>query len=59
MAGEIALERLQRGGESRIATGEREFSNHFDLAAHLLAEAGPIPSGSAADTALGLSLIHI
>lgn len=35
MAGEIALERLQRAGELR-ASQEREFSNHYDLAAALL-----------------------
>lgn len=36
IAGEIALERLQKSGEARVASGGRVFSNHFDLAAHLL-----------------------
>jgi len=53
MAGEIALERLQKAGEARVAAGGRAFSNHYDLAAHLLSAAGPILKGPAADTALG------
>ncbi len=53
MAGEIALERLQKGGEARIAAGGRAFSNHYDLAAHLLSAAGLILKGAAGDTALG------
>jgi len=35
IAGEIALEQLQRAGESRVATRGRVFANHFDLAAFL------------------------
>jgi ppGpp synthetase/RelA/SpoT-type nucleotidyltranferase len=31
MAGEIALERLQRSGETRVATKGRVFSSHYDL----------------------------
>jgi len=42
MAGEIALERLQRAGEARVAAGGREFANHYDLAAHLLSRTGRI-----------------
>lgn len=53
IAGEIALERLQKAGEARVATGGRTFSNHYDLAAHLLNAAGPILKGPVADTALG------
>lgn len=53
IAGEIALERLQKAGETRVATGGRAFSNHYDLAAHLLNAAGPILKGPVADTALG------
>jgi ppGpp synthetase/RelA/SpoT-type nucleotidyltranferase len=53
MAGEIALERLQRAGEARVAAGGRAFSNHYDLAAHLLTAAGPVLRGPVADTALG------
>lgn len=36
MAGEIALERLQRAGEARVASDERPFGNHYELAAYLL-----------------------
>jgi len=53
IAGEIALERLQKAGEARVATGGRAFSNHYDLAAHLLNAAGPILKGPVTDTALG------
>lgn len=53
MAGEIALERLQKAGEARVAAGGRPFSNHYDLAAHLLSATGPILKGPIGDTALG------
>ena len=53
MAGEIALERLQKAGEARVAAGGRPFSNHYDLAAHLLNATGPILKGPIGDTALG------
>lgn len=36
IAGEIALERLQRAGETRIAAKDRAFANHYDLASHVL-----------------------
>ncbi|MBU9276927.1 GTP pyrophosphokinase [Burkholderia gladioli] len=36
LAGEIALERLQRAGELRASTHGRQFSSHYDLAASLL-----------------------
>ena len=36
-SGEIGLNLLQRAGETRISAGGRHFSNHYDLAAHLLA----------------------
>lgn len=36
MAGEIALERLQRAGSVRVAAKGRPFANHYELAAHLL-----------------------
>jgi ppGpp synthetase/RelA/SpoT-type nucleotidyltranferase len=51
MAGEIALERLQKSGETRVAVAERTFSNHYDLAAHLLDRV--VFKGQAADAALG------
>ena len=53
MAGEVALERLQKAGEARVAAGGRAFSNHYDLAAHLLSATGPLLKGPDADTALG------
>jgi ppGpp synthetase/RelA/SpoT-type nucleotidyltranferase len=36
IAGEIALERLQRAGDVRVAASGRIFGNHYELAAHLL-----------------------
>jgi ppGpp synthetase/RelA/SpoT-type nucleotidyltranferase len=53
IAGEIALERLQRAGETRVAAGERPFSNHYDLAAHLLSAAGATLRGPEVTTAIG------
>ncbi|MEU7612335.1 RelA/SpoT domain-containing protein [Micromonospora sp. NPDC049204] len=38
LAGEIALERLQRAGEVRVASSGRRFANHYDLAVHLLSQ---------------------
>jgi hypothetical protein len=53
MAGEIALERLQRAGEARVTAGGRNFGNHYDLAAHLLNAAGATLRGPEANTAIG------
>ena len=36
MAGELALERLQRAGDARVAARGVVFVNHYELAAHLL-----------------------
>lgn len=36
LAGEIALERLQRAGETRVSAHDREYTNHYDLASSLL-----------------------
>jgi len=36
IAGEIALERLQKAGNVRVAATGRAFANHYELAAHLL-----------------------
>ncbi|WP_158263121.1 RelA/SpoT domain-containing protein [Amycolatopsis sp. CA-128772] len=36
LAGEIALERLQAAGESRVAQEGRQFVNHYELTVHLL-----------------------
>ena len=40
IAGEIALERLQRAGKARVAEQGRKFSNHYDLADYLLDQSG-------------------
>lgn len=36
LSGEISLERLQRAGEFRASTHDREYSNHYDLASSLV-----------------------
>lgn len=53
ITGEIALERLQKAGEARVAAQDRRFGNHYDLAAYLLDKAGPMLRGPAPDAALG------
>jgi len=53
LAGEIALERLQKAGEARIAVRERPFANHYELAAYLLDKAASVLKGPAPDSALG------
>jgi len=53
LAGEIALERLQRAGENRVAAKGRRFSNHYDLAAYLLDRAAPILESSKSEAILG------
>ena len=53
MAGEIALERLQKAGEARVAASERAFVNHYDLAAHLLSRPSLAAHAPLADSALG------
>jgi ppGpp synthetase/RelA/SpoT-type nucleotidyltranferase len=42
VAGELALEQLQRVGKQRVAAQDRKFSNHYDLADYLLDRAGPL-----------------
>jgi hypothetical protein len=53
IAGEIALETLQRAGERRVAESERTFMNHYELAAHLLSRADIISDGPVSDSGLG------
>ena len=53
IAGEIALERLQRAGEQRVGAEGRPFENHFELAAYLLNRAAPLLTGPGSDAALG------
>jgi len=53
MAGEISLERLQKAGEARVAAGGRKFTNHYDLAAHILSRTTGLLGGPLADSVLG------
>jgi ppGpp synthetase/RelA/SpoT-type nucleotidyltranferase len=53
IAGEIALERLQRAGEARVASTGRPFSNHYELATYLLTQASEIIKDPLGDNALG------
>lgn len=53
LAGEIALERLQRAGERRVATSGRLFDNHYDLAAYLLNRAAPLLTGANPEAIIG------
>lgn len=53
MAGEIALERLQRAGEARVAAHGRAFANHYDLASHILNQISAILKSPLRDNALG------
>src|SRR5262249_30897797 len=53
IAGEIALERLQRAGEARVASTGRLFNNHYELATYLLTQASEIIKGPLGDNALG------
>jgi ppGpp synthetase/RelA/SpoT-type nucleotidyltranferase len=53
MAGEIALERLQRAGEVRVAARGRGFENHYELAAHLLSTLRELADPSTLKTGLG------
>ena len=54
LAGEIALERLQRAGEQRVSEHDREYTNHYDLASSLLELAREkLPGKNVHDSALG------
>jgi hypothetical protein len=53
IAGEMALETLQRAGERRVAEGERAFVNHYEVAAHLLSRAEDMLGQSIGDAGLG------
>jgi ppGpp synthetase/RelA/SpoT-type nucleotidyltranferase len=53
LAGELALQQLQKAGESRVAEGTRQFANHFELAAHLLSQASAVNEQSITDSGLG------
>ncbi|HYQ02745.1 MAG TPA: RelA/SpoT domain-containing protein [Polyangiaceae bacterium] len=53
LAGEIALERLQRAGNVRVAAAGRKFENHYELAAHLLNKLHALADPSTLKTGLG------
>lgn len=53
LAGEIALERLQRAIEARVTQEGSKFSSHFELASFLLKAASPILKSGANESALG------
>lgn len=53
IAGEIALETLQRAGERRVAESGRKFKNHYELAAHLLSRVDPMSDEPIGEAGLG------
>src|SRR6185436_1109301 len=53
LAGEIALERLQRAVKSRVGRQDIPFTNHYELAAHLSESAKTVLNSTIADAALG------
>jgi ppGpp synthetase/RelA/SpoT-type nucleotidyltranferase len=53
IAGEIALETLQRAGKRRVAEGGRTLMNHYELAAHLLNRADSMSDEPISDSGLG------
>jgi ppGpp synthetase/RelA/SpoT-type nucleotidyltranferase len=53
IAGEIALEQLQRAGELRVSAANRRFSNQYDLAAHLLSKLAEKSDGTLGNTGAG------
>jgi ppGpp synthetase/RelA/SpoT-type nucleotidyltranferase len=53
MTGEIALERLQKAGEARVASSGRKMGNHYDLAVHLLGAAESVTDKPVSESGLG------
>ncbi|WP_331273179.1 GTP pyrophosphokinase [Motilibacter deserti] len=53
LAGEIALEQLQRAGEVRVTEAGRSFDNHYDLASYLFSRATSVVDGPIAESGLG------
>ncbi len=53
MAGEIALERLQRAGDVRVSALGRHFSTHYDLASYLLSKLKDLADSDALQSGLG------
>lgn len=53
LAGEIALERLQKAGEVRVNASERKITNHNELAVFLLGQAADLTSEPVNEAGLG------
>lgn len=53
LAGEVALERLQRAIAARVAREGAQFTSHYELAAFLQRCAAPMLSGDINDSAMG------
>ncbi|MET9292990.1 RelA/SpoT domain-containing protein [Streptomyces sp. NPDC003077] len=53
IAGELSLTMLQKAAEVRVASSERTFLNHYELAAHLLSHANGVLDGPVEDSGLG------
>ncbi|MFE7135534.1 GTP pyrophosphokinase family protein [Streptomyces sp. NPDC057638] len=53
IAGEISLKMLQQAGEQRVASAERDFVNHYELAAHLLGHANEVMEEPVQESGLG------
>lgn len=53
LTGEIALERLQKAGEARVAVSGRKIVNHYDLAVHLLGAAAKLTEKPISESGLG------
>jgi ppGpp synthetase/RelA/SpoT-type nucleotidyltranferase len=53
LAGEIALETLQKANQERVAAKGRKIANHYDLAVHLLGRAAEITQEPVNDAGLG------
>lgn len=53
LAGEIALERLQKAGEARVSSSGKKIESHYDLAVHLLSSAQQIFGKPISEAGLG------
>lgn len=53
IAGEIGLETLQKALETRVASSDRRFATHYDLAIHLLDRAARLIDRPISDAGLG------
>ena len=53
LAGEMALEMLQKAGQARVAMKGRKMANHYDLAVHLLSRSEEMTGEPVNDAGLG------